>query len=608
MTARVADRLAEIASQPAARWQALLVEAFPDDPALVAQALLWLRADREALATAEAPPSLDERYVLGLRLDAGASAAVWQAFDRKLGRNVAIKLFHAQHDRATQSALAEARTACDVISDHVVRVLDVSSGDRPYIVMELVGEHDPRRGEQVPGASAAVLRPRDIDEAVRWVRDVARGVHDAHLRDVFHRDVKPQNVLITPVSRRARIGDFGLAVSAASGQDGGIELVKAGPTGPVRIAGTPEYMAPEQARGLPLALDPEHARDRAQLVAVDVWGLGALAYDLIGGRAPWASPPDDLEPWEYAASGAAPPPLAHKGERVSPRLRRVIAKAMAPEPGGRYTSAAELGDELSAYLALRPTSLDRSRLTRAVLFGLRNPQLSLTAGAAVVLAALTLAAYFAVVDLRGRARDLTAEVAAQEAANQQLSSRVAATRRDLDDTERRLKSRGDALATMQHALAEEETALREIIAARDQALHDADAATRALVDQLTVERSDRAAAELGRTMYEGFWAAARSEADAAAKDRDRAEHERDAARAERDQMQRERDAAHADRDRLEAQLDHAEDEVARLTAQAAATSVRIADLERKLLGMGATPAPGDAGTPAAPSDAGTPDH
>ena len=64
-----------------------------------------------------------------------------------------------------------------------------------------------------PGGSAAAIRPRSDDEAVRWVRDVARGVHDAHLRNVFHRALKPHNVLITPFSRRARIADFGLAVS-----------------------------------------------------------------------------------------------------------------------------------------------------------------------------------------------------------------------------------------------------------------------------------------------------------------------------------------------------------------------------------------------------------
>src|SRR5205807_1184709 len=88
---------------------------------------------------------------------------------------------------------------------------------------------------------------------------------------------------------------------------------------------------------------PLGARRRARRVAVDVWGLGALAYDLLTGRAPWAAG-DGLDAWERAASGIAPPPLAN----VPPRLGRVIAKAMALAPAERYASAAELGAELDA--------------------------------------------------------------------------------------------------------------------------------------------------------------------------------------------------------------------------------------------------------------------
>ncbi|MGE5181666.1 MAG: protein kinase domain-containing protein [Acidobacteriota bacterium] len=563
----VRARLAEIAAKSPASWERLIADAFPDDAALRAQALLWLRADRETVVASDAPPSLDERYVLATRLDAGASAAVWQAYDKKLGRDVAIKLFHA--DRSVTRALAEARAACDVISDYVVRVLDVHDGERPYIVMELVGEHDPERGEKVPGASAAHVRPRDIDEAVRWVRDIARGVHDAHLRDVFHRDLKPHNVLITPVSRRARIADFGLAVSDAS------------------HACTPEYMAPEQAHGIATT-----SGDRGKLVAIDVWGLGALAYDLVGGRPPWRTDDRASEPWELAASGAHPPPLSH----VPPRLRRVIDKAMALDPARRYASAAELGRELDAYLARRPTSLDRSRLLRFALFCRRNPQLSLTAGAAIGLAALTAAAYVAVVDLRGRGRALADEVAHQEAANQELQARIGKTRAELAKTEADLKTRGETLATLERALSDEQKQLEGIIEARDKALKDADAATRALVEQLTIARSDREAAELGRSMYEGFWTTARLDAESAAKDRDQAQRERDAARTERDQLQQERDAARADRDQLQQDRDAARAEVVRLTAAATAAQTRIAELQHEL--QAASSAPADAGVAA----------
>ncbi|MGE3546382.1 MAG: serine/threonine-protein kinase, partial [Kofleriaceae bacterium] len=310
--AAVREALARIAARPTHEWGARVAHEFPTDPAMRTQALLWLHADRARPMLEGATPSLgaaaDERYELSLRLDTGATASVWQAFDRKLGRQVAIKVFHEPSDsEALDQVLAEARAASDVISDHVVRVLDVHHGEgRPYIVMELVGEYDPDKGDIVLGTGAAASNARSIDEVARWVMHAARGVHEAHLRNVFHRDLKPNNVLITPISRRARVADFGLAVSGASSDlaNPAIALLRRGPSGPVSVRGTPEYMAPEQARGLPLSLDPRVAADRAILVAIDVWGLGAIAYQLLAGRPPWlATPGDDYSAWEVAAAG-----------------------------------------------------------------------------------------------------------------------------------------------------------------------------------------------------------------------------------------------------------------------------------------------------------------
>jgi len=525
---QVIDELAAIAAQPAACWPALVAEKFAD-PALRAQALLWLRA--------QATPQVSDRYVLGTKLDAGATAAVWQAYDRKLGRHIAIKIFHTE----AAEALAEARAACDVISDHVVRVLDVHDG---YIVMELVGEH--ADDELVPGGSAARVRPHDLQEAVTWVRDVARGVHEAHLRDVFHRDLKPGNVLITPVSRRARIADFGLATHASGG--------------------TPEYIAPELARLV-------SASSRERQVAADVWGLGALAYDLVAGRPPWES-------WDQAASGEPPPPVD-----CPARLRRVIDKALALDPARRYATAGELAHDLDAYLALRPTSLDRSHALRTLLWTRRNPQLTLTAAGALVLAFLTLVGYASVRRLEARSHELAAQMHDEEHENDELTQRMAKARAALAQTEADVTARGQALAALQRALADEQSQYQAIIEARDKALQQADAATRHLVDQLTIEQSDRAAAELGRTMYEGFWNTARADAARAAKDRDQAQKERDTARAERDQLQQERDAARAERDKALA-------DVNQLTEEAAAARARIDELTREIA---ATPI--DAGTP-----------
>jgi len=159
------------------------------------------------------------------------------------------------------------------------------------------------------------------------VRDVARGVHDAHLRNVFHRDLKPHNVLITPISRRAKIADFGLAVSAA-GPPG---WRAASRNGALRIAGTPGYLAPEQARDSPSRSiahrgRPRRAGRRRRL------GLGAIAYDLLAGHPPW-----------HAADGIAPgssPPAGPDRRRSIARptaagsraARRIVERALAADP------------------------------------------------------------------------------------------------------------------------------------------------------------------------------------------------------------------------------------------------------------------------------------
>ncbi len=563
------ELLLAIANRPEASWRALVAERFAGDATLAAQALVWLHANAERVDDDETKPVLaGDRYELGVLLDVGATASVWQAHDRKLGRNVAIKLFRGERSPVLDEILAEARAACEVQSDHVVRVLDVHDTDPPYIVMELVGEYEPKRGVLAPGSSAATLRPRTIDEAMRWVRDVARGVHDAHLRNVFHRDLKPHNVLITPFSRRARIADFGLAVSDAHDR-----------TGPLQIAGTPGYIAPEQASGLPAHLDPHDLDERAVLVALDVWGLGALAYDLLADRAPWQALAGH-EAWELAASATESPTLPRSIPR---RLRRIVDKALAIDPKARYATAAELADDVDAYLTREPTSHDVTRVSRFVLWCRRNPQLTMTVGLATVLAAISVVAYVNVVEVRAQRNALVVEAAAATADNEELERRAHDTKRELMTTETELHGKAKALDELRATLTEAEKEYQAIVAAKERALRDADAATRQLADELSNARSERDEARLGREMYEGFWTRARADGDEAAHDRDQAQHDRDAARKERDQAiqerdtataarthsEQERDRALADRDRAEAIRRRVEADLTRLAAELA---------------------------------------
>ncbi len=569
----VREVLAEVAAHPAAEWEALLARRFPHQPLMVQQALLWLHAT-EAHGRRDARPSLgaegDQRYELAIKLDSGATASVWQAYDRKLGRTVAIKILHAPSETAMLAQLiAEARAACDVISDHVVRILDVQDdAPRPYIVMELVGEHDPDRGELVLGTAASACRPGSIAEVARGVMQVARGVHDAHSRNVFHRDLKPDNVLITPISRRARIADFGLAVSAANEGAGAVatSLVTRGGAGRISVSGTPEYIAPEQARGLPLQLDPRVAEDRAVLVGIDVWGLGALAYDLLGGRPPWACERGDREPWELAASDTHPAALERTswGERVPARLRRIVDKAMAADPGDRYQTAVQVANELEAFLARRPTSFDRSRPVRAGLWCRRNPQLTLAGAVAAVLILLTLWTGATVTRLRDERDALDREVDTQRGELDRLTRSVRQSRQELVETERRLRQGAEERAKLKRSIGEERMSYQELLEKKERELREATAAARQLVEQL---EASQAASERQQTTYESGLAAARLDAEAAARDRDKARAERDRARAERDAMRQQRDVAATDRDDARRALTRLQEELSQLAGR-----------------------------------------
>jgi serine/threonine protein kinase len=575
----VAEALAAIAQRPDGEWPALVAAKLPDE--LGTQALIWLRANRERLDDDEATPALDgDRYELGVLLDVGATASVWQAHDAKLGRNVAIKVFRGERSPVIDEILAEARAAAEVTSDHVVRVLDVHDADPPYIVMELVGEWEPKRGVLAPGGSAAALRPRSDDEAVRWVRDVARGVHDAHLRNVFHRDLKPHNVLITPFSRRARIADFGLAVSEGNEARGASGTIDGHRERTVQIAGTPGYIAPEQASGLPQTLDPHDLDERAVLVALDVWGLGALAFDLLADRPPWQAR-GDLEPWEIAASATEAPELP----RSLPRgLRRILRKALAIDPRTRYATAGELADDLDAYLAREPTSHDSSRVARFWLWCRRNPQLTITVGLAAILAAISGATYMQIVEVRAQRNALAVEARQAEIDNNALKDRGVKVRAELAATEHELDSKTGELEQVKQTLTDADKEYEAIVAANERALADASAATRALADQLAQAHTERDTAKFGRKLYEDFWNRARLEAEQADRDRDHAQRDRDGARDERDkaleerdaavdarsQIEQERDRALADRDRAEAIRRRVEGDLAKVTAQLAA--------------------------------------
>jgi hypothetical protein len=252
----------------------------------------------------------------------GGMGVVYRARDPSLGHEVCLKLIRGgalAGDGERDRLAGEARLLARLRHPHVVTVYQAGEADRRlYFSMEylptgdLAGRLDEFRAD-----------PR---AAARLVALVARAVHHVHQHGVLHRDLKPANILIDGRGE-PRVADFGLAVpvpgaGAAVGSS----------------AGTPSYMSPEQAAGGPVT------------TLSDVWGLGAVLYALLTGR-----PPFDGKSVPEVMAKVRDPGTAPDGPRdVNPAADRVLAavcrKCLCKDPGGRYSSALALAEELECYL------------------------------------------------------------------------------------------------------------------------------------------------------------------------------------------------------------------------------------------------------------------
>jgi eukaryotic-like serine/threonine-protein kinase len=254
------------------------------------------------------------RYRVERPLGHGAMSTVDLALDTQLGREVALKRLAenlSRDDDLRARFQREARLAAKLAHPNVVRIYDVGVDEdgRPFIAMEYVD------GETL---AEVVMRrgPLPAREVAELGIQACRALAAAHEADLVHRDVKPQNLLLRS-DGVLKLGDFGVAVGL-----GGTRLTMAG-----TVLGTAAYLAPEQARGEEVT------------AAADVYGLGAVLYELLTAR----PPRDPVTLAQLAATETIARP-----RDAPPDLARIVMRCLAAEPDDRPSSVAELAGELAA--------------------------------------------------------------------------------------------------------------------------------------------------------------------------------------------------------------------------------------------------------------------
>jgi hypothetical protein len=274
---------------------------------------------------------IDGRYRLTGRLGAGGMSVVWRAHDEVLGRDVAVKVLSpdlAADPETLRRIRLEARSAAQLRHPHVVEVhdfgetADTDAKPLPYVVMELV------EGRSLAQLLTGGALPWRL--AVLVGAQVAAALAAAHARGIVHRDVTPNNVMVT--ASGVKLVDFG--ISATAGEADGA---------PEGILGTPAYLAPER-------LDAGQVRP-----ATDVYALGLLLYRMLAGRLPWAAATTTqmLIAHRYTEPDALPPVAGLPAEVVD-LCRRCLAKR--PEDRPDAGAAADVLGQAAGLSTVSPLS------------------------------------------------------------------------------------------------------------------------------------------------------------------------------------------------------------------------------------------------------------
>ena len=283
---------------------------------------------------------LDGKYEIVAPLGSGGMGAVYRARRVHIGDEVAIKVLHSRltnDEKLVERFRREARAAAQLHHPNVVTIHDYGEARGPgrvaYIVMELV------RGESLRDLlrREGRLEPR---RAVSLMRDVCAGVGAAHRRGIVHRDIKPDNIIVTPEdedrpAESVKVVDFGIAKLRDLAAEGST-LTEAG-----MMVGTLFYMSPEQCKGEPLD-------SRA-----DVYSLGAMLHEMLAGTPPFTA--SNITSLIFKHVGEPPPPLP-EDLNVPDALRAAVLRALSKEPDARPRDASEFAREVQAALTSAPAT------------------------------------------------------------------------------------------------------------------------------------------------------------------------------------------------------------------------------------------------------------
>lgn len=323
------ERISQAGLKPKSLGELLLAKGYIDRRQLeeIQAAMRDAGADHEKGDSRAPWPSKIAGYEIRELIGEGAVGAVFKALQVSMDRIVAIKILsrrHSQNERMREKFLSEARTAAKLSHPNIVQAIDVGQEQGyNYFVMEYLD--GPTVGHLLKRGG-----PLDEKRALNIVLQVARALDYAHRHGIVHRDIKPDNIMMTREGI-VKLCDLGLARAVHDP-----DQVRAG-----IIAGTPYYMSPEQARG-ETQLDGRN----------DIYSLGASFYHMVCGEVPFPGDTAAAVVAKHLTEPLVPP--RQRQPLVSEAANHVICKMMAKDKDERYSSAAELIRDLEAVLEGHP--------------------------------------------------------------------------------------------------------------------------------------------------------------------------------------------------------------------------------------------------------------